>query len=299
MNKLLISLSIIFLSSCSHYVIKEKPSKTLLLSHKGSWMSGKFPANTIKAFDESLNQGFDGFELDAVLTEDNHFLVIHDDDLSNTTNCEGLVSESKASELTYCSSKKNSILPVTALIIRKTKNRDGVSFLKEIFRRYLVQDRLKKIVIDIKSSNSKKTVLALQKALPLDLAKKYANKVIFIGKNKLMLSDIKKAFPNSLTALEGKWGSEPVTDYSKYLQDKSHDYVSLNAELMFGHTKIEKNLFGRKKRNRKYLENYFTNAKNSNVKTMAWVINDKKNYQYLLSKKVEIILTDLNMILKK
>lgn len=66
-----------------------------------------------KAFDEALKRGFDGFELDAILTADNHFIVVHDDDLSQTTNCKGFASNLQASELTKCSSRKNSILPVT------------------------------------------------------------------------------------------------------------------------------------------------------------------------------------------
>lgn len=298
MKNFLFIITLLTLASCKHYVITHKPSETLLISHKGIWKTGQFPANTIKAFDEALKQGFDGFELDVVLTLDNEFLVIHDDKLSNTTNCDGFVSKSSSDELKYCSSKKNSVLPVTALIIQRTKNRDGVSFLSEIFTRYLPQERLKKIIIDIKSDKTQETIIALKKALPVKLTKASANKIIFIGKSTEMLKKIKQNFPHSSTALEGEWGSEPVIDYPKYLHNKSHDYVSLNAELMFGHTKIKKNFYGRKRRNKKYLDNYFSNAKQSKMKTIAWVINDKKNYQYLLSKDVEIILTDLNLSLK-
>ena len=299
MKHIIYLLIVIFLSNCSQFIITEKPSQTLLIAHKGVWKDGVFPANTPKAFDEALKRGFDGFELDAILTADNHFIVVHDDDLSQTTNCKGFASNLQASELTKCSSRKNSILPVTTLVITKTQNRSKVAFLTEIFEIYLPKKELKKIVIDIKSTDQERTILALKKSLPSHISQKYGHKIIFIGKSTSMLNKIKTTFPKSLTALEGEWGSEPVIDHKHYLNPRTHDFVSLNAELMFGHTKVEKNLFGRKKRNRKYLETYFNAARKANMKTIAWTINNKKNYHYLISKKVEIILTDLNLVISK
>jgi glycerophosphoryl diester phosphodiesterase len=295
MKKLLLLLVIIFLPNCSNYVIKGKPSKTLLISHKGIWKDGKYPANSIKAFDEALRQGFDGFELDAVLTADNQLLVIHDNDLEYTTNCKGLVNKSKLSDLNNCLKKQNTILPVSAILIQKTKHKDRLSSLRQIFTKYLPQQKVKHIVVDIKAKDKRKTIIALKKALPQKIRKRYSHKLIFIAKSTSTLRDIKNIFPKSFTALEGKWGSEPVVEFDKYLNLKTHDYVSLNAQLMFGHTKLKKHLFGSTRRNRKYLNNYFIAAKDAKIPTIAWTITSKKSYKYLLSKEVDFILTDLSL----
>ena len=295
MKKLLTIFSILLLSNCAHYVIKAKPSKTLLIAHKGSWRDGTFPANSIKAFDEALREGFDGFELDVILTSDNQFIVMHDEKLKHSTNCKGNVGDVKAKDLDKCALKKNIILPVSTLVIKKTKNRDQIATLKEVFEKYLPQENLKKIVVDVKPIDDQKIVQALRQALSPEMHKQYGQKLIFIGKSAEITQEIKRNFPKSFTALEGAWGSEPVVDYKKYLDHTTHDFVSLNAELMFGHLKSKQYFSNIENKNRKYLDHYLAAAKAANMPTIAWTINSKKNYQYLLSKEVEVILTDRSL----
>ena len=50
------------------------------------------------------------------------------------------------------------------------------------------------------------------------------------------------AIPQVKYSLEGKWGSEPLTDYEKYLDGVgiTHDYVSLNVGIYLGHEPVYK-----------------------------------------------------------
>jgi len=63
----------------------------IIISHRGA--SVVAPENTISAFEESINLGFNHFELDVRRTSDNKLVVIHDADVSRTTNGVGLVRE--------------------------------------------------------------------------------------------------------------------------------------------------------------------------------------------------------------
>lgn len=63
----------------------------LILGHRGA--SAFAPENSLKAFDLALEQGAIGFEFDVQRTQDGRIVVIHDDDVSRTTNGTGRVSQ--------------------------------------------------------------------------------------------------------------------------------------------------------------------------------------------------------------
>ena len=46
-------------------------------AHRG--FSGKYPENTILAFQKALEEGVDGIELDVQLTRDKELVIIHDE----------------------------------------------------------------------------------------------------------------------------------------------------------------------------------------------------------------------------
>jgi glycerophosphoryl diester phosphodiesterase len=68
-----------------------------LFAHRGA--SGSVPENTIEAFREGLAAGADRLELDVHASADGHIVVFHDEDLSRTTDAEGLVRERSLAEL--------------------------------------------------------------------------------------------------------------------------------------------------------------------------------------------------------
>jgi glycerophosphoryl diester phosphodiesterase len=62
----------------------------LNIGHRGARTMA--PENTIKAFSLAMDQGADGVELDVWLSQDGHLVVIHDGDVSRTTNGAGEVN---------------------------------------------------------------------------------------------------------------------------------------------------------------------------------------------------------------
>lgn len=75
-----------------------------IIAHRG-W-SGKYPENTMLAFNEAIGVGADGIELDVHLSKDNEVMIIHDESLLRTAGVDALVSELTRSELERISAGK-------------------------------------------------------------------------------------------------------------------------------------------------------------------------------------------------
>ncbi len=71
--------------------------KTKNIAHRG--FSGKYPENTLLAFEEALEEGVDGFEFDTHLTRDGEIVIIHDERLDRTTDATGFVRDRTYAEL--------------------------------------------------------------------------------------------------------------------------------------------------------------------------------------------------------
>lgn len=69
----------------------ERPPKPLVVAHRGA--STEQPENTIEAFEAAIDAGADAVEFDVRMTADGHAVVMHDPDVSRTTDGTGLVSE--------------------------------------------------------------------------------------------------------------------------------------------------------------------------------------------------------------
>lgn len=68
-----------------------------IYGHRG--FSGKYPENTMLAFQKAIEIGCDGIELDVHLTKDNELVIIHDEDIKRTANGQGLVRDMTLEEL--------------------------------------------------------------------------------------------------------------------------------------------------------------------------------------------------------
>lgn len=71
--------------------------RTLNLAHRG--FSGKFPENTMIAFEEAFLSGADGVELDVQMTRDGEVVIFHDEALDRMTNGTGYVAEMTLEEV--------------------------------------------------------------------------------------------------------------------------------------------------------------------------------------------------------
>lgn len=68
-----------------------------IFAHRG--FSGKYPENTMLAFQKAVEIGVDGIELDVHLTKDNVLVIIHDEDIKRTCDGEGLIRDFTYEEL--------------------------------------------------------------------------------------------------------------------------------------------------------------------------------------------------------
>lgn len=71
--------------------------KTKIYAHRGS--SGKYPENTMLAFEKAIEEGAEGIEIDVHLSKDGEVVIIHDETLNKTTEGTGLVKEHTLAEL--------------------------------------------------------------------------------------------------------------------------------------------------------------------------------------------------------
>lgn len=68
-----------------------------IFAHRGS--SGSCPENTFSAYEEAVEVGSDGIEIDVQYTKDNELVVIHDNTVNRTTNGKGLVKDYTLEEI--------------------------------------------------------------------------------------------------------------------------------------------------------------------------------------------------------
>jgi glycerophosphoryl diester phosphodiesterase len=75
----------------------ERPPEPLVVAHRGA--SIEQPENTIEAFEAAIDAGADAVEFDVRMTADGHAVVMHDPEVSRTTDGTGLVSEMTLEEI--------------------------------------------------------------------------------------------------------------------------------------------------------------------------------------------------------
>lgn len=73
-------------------------------SHRGGRM--EFDENTIPAFESSYKAGYRGFETDIRMTKDGKLVILHDSNLTRTTDTEGVVEEMTEAQIRNARTKK-------------------------------------------------------------------------------------------------------------------------------------------------------------------------------------------------
>ena len=80
---------------------QKRTNKTMkVFAHRG--FSGRYPQNTMLAFQKALESGCDGIELDVQLTKDGEVVIIHDEYLDDLTDFTGNVRDYTLGELKSC-----------------------------------------------------------------------------------------------------------------------------------------------------------------------------------------------------
>lgn len=73
--------------------------KIMNFAHRG--FSGKYPENTMIAFEKAIEAGCDGIEFDVHFSKDGEVVIIHDETLDRTSNQTGLVRDLTYEELCH------------------------------------------------------------------------------------------------------------------------------------------------------------------------------------------------------
>ena len=68
-----------------------------IFGHRG--YSGRYPENTLLAFEKALEVGVDGIEFDVHLTKDGEIVIMHDENIRRTCDGEGLIKDMTFEEL--------------------------------------------------------------------------------------------------------------------------------------------------------------------------------------------------------
>ena len=68
-----------------------------VFAHRG-W-SGKYPENTMLAFEKAIELGVDGIELDVHMSGDHQLVIIHDETVDRTCNGKGFVKDMTVEQL--------------------------------------------------------------------------------------------------------------------------------------------------------------------------------------------------------
>ena len=267
-------------------------ASTLMVSHKGAWKDHLYPQNTLAALKKAVNNGFKGVEFDIFKTKDGKFILAHDDDITEVSTCKGKISEMTLPLLKNCQVTKNTLLPITQILLKKVVDPQPFTALNEVVDSLFFDDRIEFIWIDMKEQNE--AVIPVLKELVAKIAdKKVLDKIVINNGSAELLAKLKVEIPEFKYSLEGKWGSEPLVDYTKYLDGigTTHDMVSLNVGIYMGHEPLYK-LIRRKKRFWNYFEKYLTEAQSRGVTTVGWTVNNKKKIERIKKMGIEYLLTD-------
>lgn len=90
MNKKILFL-IAFIFYFNVFSGSSREEKFIYIAHRG--LSAEYPEHTFLAYEKAIQGGADYLELDLHMTKDNHLVVIHDSDVSRTTNGIGKVKD--------------------------------------------------------------------------------------------------------------------------------------------------------------------------------------------------------------
>lgn len=104
-----------------------------LIAHRGL-TTEYIKENTIEAFLNALNNGYDGIELDIRLTKDNKIIVLHDKLINRTSNGNGNINNFTYKDLlkyNFGTKKIKSKIPLLTNVLKQINNKVVIIELKE------------------------------------------------------------------------------------------------------------------------------------------------------------------------
>lgn len=122
-----------------------------IIAHRGA--SYYEPENTLRAYKRAMGMGADFIEVDVRITKDKELVIMHDDDVSRTTNGKGLVKNFTLEELKKLDVGLGEKIPTLEEVIKLVKNK--INLVVEIKEPGTEMEIIKKI----EESNLENTIL--------------------------------------------------------------------------------------------------------------------------------------------
>ena len=191
-----------------------------IFAHRG--FSGKYPENTMLAFQKAVEIGVDGIELDVHLTKDNEIVIIHDEDIKRTCDGEGLVKDMTLEELRKFDASAT---------FRGVYGFCGIPTLREYFE--LVKDT--PIITNIELKTGVYEYPTIEKRV-IDMVREFglSDKIIFSSFNHFTVKRCEEIAPEIKRGfLTGDW----IYDFGKYTAERNVQcchpwHVSLSEEVI-------------------------------------------------------------------
>lgn len=232
-----------------------------IFAHRG--YSGKYPENTMLAFEKAIEVVVDGIELDVQLTKDGEIVIIHDETIDRTTDGSGYVVDYTYEEL----SKFNATYKFKEMGFNK------IPTLREYFE--LIKNL--EIVTNIELKTGINQYLGIEeKVLKLIREYKLEKRVIISSFNHFSVMRMKKLAPDlKYGFLSEDW----IIDAGKYT-----DFHGIQCY----HPRFN-NL----------IPEVIEELKKYNLEINTWTVNEEKDMRYLYSKEIDVIITNYPELAKK
>lgn len=231
-------------------------------AHRG--FSGKYPENTMLAFEKAIAEGVDGIELDIQLTKDGEVVIIHDEKIDRTTDGEGYVVDYTYEELSKFDA---------SYIYRGKMGFNKIPTLREYFE--LVKDL--DIITNIELKTGINEYLGIEeKVWDLIQEFKLQDKIIISSFNHFSVMRMKKIAPNMKYGfLSEDW----IIDAGKYTH--SHGIQCYHPRF--------NNL----------IPEVIEELKSYGLEINTWTVNLESDMRYLISHKIDVIIGNYPDLAKK
>ena len=235
---------------------------TKIFAHRG--FSGKYPENTMLAFEKAIAEGVDGIELDVQLTKDGEVVIIHDEKIDRTTDGEGYVVDYTYEELSKFDA---------SYIYRGKMGFNKIPTLREYFE--LVKDL--DIITNIELKTGINEYLGIEeKVWDLIQEFKLQDKIIISSFNHFSVMRMKKIAPNMKYGfLSEDW----IIDAGKYTH--SHGIQCYHPRF--------NNL----------IPEVIEELKSYGLEINTWTVNLESDMRYLISHKIDVIIGNYPDLAKK
>lgn len=228
----------------------------LNIAHRG--FSGKYPENTLLAFEKAIQAGADGAELDVHLTKDNVIVVIHDELINRTTDGDGFVADYTYNELCRFDASAS---------FRGVYGFNKIPTLREYFELVKPVDGF---ITNIELKTGENEYPGIEKAV-YDLIKEYEleDRIIISSFNHFSVMRFKGvASKIKCGYLTGDW----IYDFGEYTQKRGVEcvhprYNSLNSESV-------------------------AEIKNNNIQINTWTVNTEAEVERLYSLGIDAVISN-------